>query len=113
MPRCPRQGLPAITRWQGRSGRSAVLAPIRERLSRRTPRNTRETRWVPWHRGYYWLGVACMLAERVAPLSEADYLAMEAESSCKHEFLAGEVYALAGATEAHNRLVTNLIVELG
>ena len=54
-----------------------------------------------------------MLAERVSPLSEADYLAMEAESSCKHEFLAGEVYALAGATEAHNRLVTNLIVELG
>jgi len=54
-----------------------------------------------------------MRAERVPPMSEADYLAMEAESNCKHEYLAGEVHALAGATENHNRLVTNLIVELG
>ncbi len=38
----------------------------------------------------------------------AEYLDMEAESSVKHEYLAGEVYAMPGASERHNRIALNV-----
>jgi Uma2 family endonuclease len=37
-------------------------------------------------------------------LSFEDYLAFEEGSSEKHEFVHGEIFAMAGATERHNRL---------
>jgi Uma2 family endonuclease len=45
--------------------------------------------------------------------SEA-YLAFErAQLDAKHEFLDGEIIAMAGASRQHNRIVTNLVVSLG
>jgi Uma2 family endonuclease len=47
-------------------------------------------------------------ALKLKPLSSEDYLELEAASAVKHEFVDGQVYALAGATDRHNRIVTNL-----
>ena len=45
-----------------------------------------------------------------APLVSPDeYLAGEASAECKHEYLNGMVYAMAGATQRHNDLVTNIL----
>lgn len=41
-------------------------------------------------------------------LSEADYLAGE----LRHEFIAGEVYAITGASDAHNKISGNVFGEL-
>ncbi|WP_126147415.1 Uma2 family endonuclease [Synechococcus elongatus] len=46
------------------------------------------------------------------PLSVAEYLQFEADSDVKHEYRAGEVYAMAGATDAHNTIAGNLFVFL-
>lgn len=45
-------------------------------------------------------------------LSVADYLQFESTSNVKHEYRAGEVYAMAGATDAHNTIAGNLFVFL-
>lgn len=45
-------------------------------------------------------------------ISEADYLEGELIVEVKHEFLDGEVYAIAGASENHNLLAGNLFAEL-
>lgn len=45
-------------------------------------------------------------------LSEDDYLAFEAEATERHEFLGGEVYAMAGASVRHNRIAGNLFSRL-
>ncbi|MCU0443682.1 MAG: Uma2 family endonuclease [Microscillaceae bacterium] len=45
-------------------------------------------------------------------ISEAEYLANEAQAEWKSEFHAGEVLAMAGASLAHNSLVSNLHGEL-
>lgn len=47
------------------------------------------------------------------PVSVADYLASEANSDKKHEYVCGEVYAQAGGTNVHNRIATNATIELG
>lgn len=45
-------------------------------------------------------------------MSEADYLALEASTPVKHEFVAGEVFAMGGASERHNRISVNLMFHL-
>jgi Uma2 family endonuclease len=45
-------------------------------------------------------------------LSEAEYLQLEESSPLKHEYVDGEVFALAGATQRHNDIATNILVEL-
>lgn len=45
-------------------------------------------------------------------LSVADYLAGEATSPVKHEYVAGEVFAMAGAGEAHVTIAGNLFALL-
>lgn len=45
-------------------------------------------------------------------LSVEDYLALEVETSIKHEYVLGQVYALAGATEDHNRIALNIAAAL-
>ena len=47
-------------------------------------------------------------ALKLKPLSAEEYLQLEASSSTKHEFVDGQVYAFAGATDRHNRVVTNI-----
>jgi Uma2 family endonuclease len=42
-----------------------------------------------------------------ASYSTNEYLDMEAGSSVKHEYIAGEVYAMSGASERHNRIAGN------
>ena len=42
----------------------------------------------------------------------AEYLKLEAESEERYEYHDGEIVAMAGATNRHNMLVPNLIVEL-
>jgi Uma2 family endonuclease len=42
-----------------------------------------------------------------------EYLAFERASAEKHEYFDGEVFAMAGASEAHNLIVANLIRILG
>ncbi len=42
-------------------------------------------------------------------VSVEDYLAGENASQVKHEFLGGYVYAMAGGTNAHNRIASNVL----
>jgi Uma2 family endonuclease len=46
-------------------------------------------------------------------VSIEDYLAGELVSPIKHEYLAGVVYAMAGARNAHNLIASNTLVALG
>lgn len=46
-------------------------------------------------------------------ISPATYLAQEQESTTKHEYLGGVVYAMSGASNRHNRIATNLTIALG
>lgn len=52
----------------------------------------------------------CLKVSRMAP---HEYLAMEREATGKHELWEGEVFAMAGASLAHNILVGNLARVLG
>jgi len=45
-------------------------------------------------------------------LSLDEYLAMEEASPVKHEFVAGEVYAMSGVTLRHNIITLNLVRRL-
>jgi Uma2 family endonuclease len=47
-----------------------------------------------------------------APLSPQGYLELERASEIKHELWRGEVFAMAGASYAHNRIVANLLAGL-
>jgi Uma2 family endonuclease len=50
-------------------------------------------------------------AQRVAMPPE-EYLAFERASDVKHEYIDGDIFAMAGAPEDHNLIVTNLAAEL-
>ena len=45
-------------------------------------------------------------------LTEEEYLAVERLAGFRSEYLAGEVFAMVGASRRHNRIVTNLVVAL-
>ena len=45
--------------------------------------------------------------------SVGEYLAAERASAEKHEYWGGDVFAMAGASLVHNRIVANLLRELG
>jgi Uma2 family endonuclease len=45
-------------------------------------------------------------------ISPEDYLEGEKISLVKHEYIQGQVYAMAGASDAHNLITTNLLVLL-
>ena len=42
-----------------------------------------------------------------------DYLVLERTANVKHEYLAGEIYAMAGGPRAHAALAANVLSELG
>ncbi len=52
------------------------------------------------------------LPAQVAPLSVAEYLEGEQCSDVRHEYVAGQVFAMAGAGEKHNRIAGNLFFHL-
>jgi Uma2 family endonuclease len=45
--------------------------------------------------------------------SPEEYLAMEREAEFKSEYIDGEIIAMVGASERHNLIVTNLVIDLG
>ena len=47
------------------------------------------------------------------PVSVQDYLDGEQLARRKHEFVAGAIYAMAGASTSHNRISTNATVAIG
>lgn len=54
-----------------------------------------------------------MLAPDIrTPLSVEDYLAGEIDSPVRHEYVGGEIYARAGASDRHNRIAINLTSRL-
>lgn len=52
-------------------------------------------------------------ARRVEKVSVEDYLAGERGAEVRHEYVDGELFAMAGASRAHGVAVTNLVRELG
>ena len=48
-----------------------------------------------------------------ARMTYAEYLTAEAASEVRHEFLSGEVWAMAGETPEHAALAAALIGEMG
>src|SRR5215468_3850619 len=54
-----------------------------------------------------------MALQPQAWLSPEAYLAIERQSACKSEYVAGELYATAGASRRHNLIVANVIRILG
>src|SRR5262245_24095283 len=42
------------------------------------------------------------------PLSVDDYLAYEADARLRHEYIAGEIFAMTGASREHNIIAGNL-----
>ena len=45
-------------------------------------------------------------------IATEEYLLMEQTADVRHEYVAGQIYAMAGASEAHNLIVTNLVALL-
>jgi Uma2 family endonuclease len=45
-------------------------------------------------------------------LSEVDYLAFEESSQIRYEYIAGEVYAMAGGSQRHNKIAGNAYIAL-
>lgn len=50
--------------------------------------------------------------EKPVPLSVEDYLAFEEHAESKHEYLGGEVHAMAGASARHNMIAGNVFAML-
>ncbi len=51
-------------------------------------------------------------AQRIAYISEEDYLVSEELSPVKREYVDGQVFAMAGATDSHNIITTNTLFHL-
>lgn len=49
-----------------------------------------------------------MTAQPISYITEDDYLQRERASTLKHEYYAGHMYAMAGASEAHNLIAMNI-----
>lgn len=53
-----------------------------------------------------------MSAQPNVYLTPAEYLASERQSTQRHEYQAGQVFALDGGSQQHNLIVTNIVAEL-
>lgn len=54
----------------------------------------------------------CMVSRAPTVFTEVEYLALEAASDTKHEFIDGAIVAMAGASPAHNALAANTTAAL-
>jgi Uma2 family endonuclease len=54
-----------------------------------------------------------MVAQRKPIWTEESYLAFERASDIRHEYVHGEVYAMAGASLRHNVITSNIAASLG
>src|SRR5262245_45558277 len=54
-----------------------------------------------------------MSALREQSWTVEQYLEFERTSETKHEYLDGTIYAMAGASRNHNRIVANTMINLG
>ena len=50
---------------------------------------------------------------KIQKISEEEYLAGEHQSEIKHEYVRGEVFAMAGAKRGHNLICTNIVRKYG
>lgn len=55
---------------------------------------------------------AMTAARHIGAMSYAEYLAFEGEAQVKHEYVNGQVYAMAGGSPEHARLAARLIRQL-
>lgn len=53
-----------------------------------------------------------MLTQEYGPISEEEYLHLEARSPVRHEYVSGEVFAMTGGTLRHNAIAINLVARL-
>lgn len=51
-------------------------------------------------------------AQRHDALPEAQYLRLEETAAVRHEYVGGEIHAMAGASERHNRIAGNVFFHL-
>jgi Uma2 family endonuclease len=56
--------------------------------------------------------VATTPARRIPPPTVEDYLRFEEGSTIKHEYVGGQLHALAGASKRHNRIAMNISARL-
>ncbi len=54
-----------------------------------------------------------MLETKQVFITEEEYLAGELESDIKHEYADGKIYAMAGASKNHQRIVVIMTRQLG
>ncbi|MGH9722091.1 MAG: Uma2 family endonuclease [Bryobacteraceae bacterium] len=54
-----------------------------------------------------------MASQPIVRMTEEEYLARERAAEYKSEYIDGEVFAMAGTSLRHARIVTNLTIELG
>jgi Uma2 family endonuclease len=57
-------------------------------------------------------GVDMSLAEKIPQIDPDEYLTAEQSSDIRHEYVAGQLFAMAGAGETHNRISLNLAFHL-
>ena len=50
---------------------------------------------------------------KVAYISEENYLEDEKVSDVKHEYFDGAIFAMAGASVSHQRIISNLVISIG
>ncbi|MCY7346466.1 MAG: Uma2 family endonuclease [Pyrinomonadaceae bacterium] len=53
------------------------------------------------------------LAHKTEPITAEEYLEFERAAKDKHEFIGGRIVAMAGATDRHNVIASNLFLEIG
>lgn len=53
------------------------------------------------------------LAYKKGNFADADYLEFERDADTKHEFRNGKIVAMAGASDTHNVIVSNLFLDVG
>ncbi|SJM94707.1 conserved hypothetical protein [Crenothrix polyspora] len=56
--------------------------------------------------------IAMTTLRKITYLSEQEYLVAELTANVRHEYIDGQIYAMAGASENHNRIAGNVFFQL-